>query len=97
MSKTKEYFLSRRFLNKRGHHSVGAIHASVTGSKHGSWSSIDGEVTIADCRHTITIDMYAGSEAEFKNSMYKLNIMIEVMTNLRDAMLEAKEDIGDLK
>ena len=110
MEKNKKLLLrERKFLNTIDNPTyMGAIASEVKFSrpwnyrkelkKANLFTSADTTLDISDCSQTIHIDTsFYGDKKDFKNSINKLNIIIDVVTRHRDALLKAKEvtDKGD--
>jgi hypothetical protein len=62
----------------------------MTESSWGKKLCVDGDITISDCSRAITLDVSAETKAEKRNSIRKLNILIEALTGARD-FLEQRE------
>ena len=82
-------YYTRRFLNKRGHHSGGYILAFVEDTskrrKETDWT--DTEFTVADCGRQISLSFEVSPE-ELANSLYKVDVLIETLTQFRLALVE---------
>jgi len=83
-------FFTRRFLNRPGFDSVGAIYAKI--DKDGYT-----ELKIADCHRDINFDLTPytsdGGDEFFKNTLFKLSLMESTIRNLRLALIKkAKKD-----
>ena len=86
MAKKKEKILFAKgaLLNKAGHNSTAAISASVI-NNYGENPSIDLQIT--DCYRAITFDFSVHDAAD--NSLYKLDTLIGILTDFRDAVSKA--------
>ena len=71
-------YYTRRFLNKRGHHSGGYILAFVedTSKRKQETDWTDTEFTVADCGRQISLTFEVSPE-EFANSLHKVDVLIE--------------------
>lgn len=78
--KRKPRLYIRKFLNKPGHHTVASVLCSVN---HGDVTFI-----LSDCDRTIKLD-FNGYRAEGrKNSIYKAQALIDVLSQFKSAMEE---------
>jgi len=90
--KEKVIFNKREFINKPGHHSMAHIIASIVKSNHGnenieegdSWVEID--LSLADCSRTINLSIDYGNKEERDNSLYKVDVLINTLTDFRSAL-----------
>lgn len=92
-----ELYHKRRWLNRKGHHSTAFVYANIS-----TWikdvKNFDGEITISDCSRQITlaIDTWGNTsrarEAAYKNSVNKLDTLIDTLTEARDAITEYWEN-----
>lgn len=83
-------YKKRRWLNRLGQHTVGFVYGRVEQER---WTSDEdgpithrhvnttGQLTIGDCSRMITLDFEADA-----NSLRKLDILIDVMTSMRDLL-----------
>ena len=89
-NKDKVIFSKREFLNLPGHHSMANIVASITKyrdedvEKGNRW--IDIHLGIADCNRTITLAIDYDGEEDRKNALYKVDTMINTLTEFRKAL-----------
>lgn len=93
----KTVFKKRKFLNKNGYYSMAAICASIDistwkNSEGGVVTSIYPEISIADCSRKITLDFDINTKGSRKNSFYKLNLLIDTLTEMRDKLEEVCEE-----
>ena len=85
--KLELFFAGSSLLNKVGFHSVAAYSYSISvGSMPGAYVHHDGSLSISGCSKTIDLDLDFGDEAEYLNSMYKLETLLK-------GIQEAKEDL----
>lgn len=89
----KKTYHSRKFLNKNS--GMAAVEVGGTYNNY----SFDCTVAISDCNRRIDLDMYMWDEKSIKEKMYKLNLLISELSNLRDwinettpAYLEGKSE-----
>jgi hypothetical protein len=94
----------RSLLNGAGIQSTAAIVAEVEDTstwhegKNGKGDDLttawqarpDYTLSISDCYRTITIEMDMDTPAEWRNSIRKLNVMIDALTRMRDGVVEER-------
>lgn len=68
----------RVFLNKPGYHSVGAILARCENNGY--------ELVMSDCNHTVSFSIDAYDVPGRENTLYKVDTMIRVLTEFREAL-----------
>lgn len=89
---------TRRFLNVLGYNAGAYILAVVEDSsrhvqgKHG-WPYVEIELTLADCGRAVTFDFDLGSPGARRNSLRKVDIMIQTLMAFREA-LEAEAELA---
>lgn len=100
----KIIYRNRKFLNKKGHHAGAYIIAKITReistyrSKEGKDKpvipsvSYDHILTIADCRRIINLDFECNTKKNYKNSIQKLDILIDVLNKFRNVMVTSYEE-----
>lgn len=72
----------RKFLNRKGHHSVAAVYTDFADGY--------GQLIISDCSRRILLSIDASDRKERANTLYKLNVLLGVIGDLRDAVQEYK-------
>lgn len=72
--------IRRRFLNRRGQNTVAAIYAVVDGE--------DTRLIISDCNHTVELEVGGYNDEQRANTLFKLDMMISVLKEFRDACAE---------
>ncbi|MFN2525530.1 MAG: hypothetical protein ABR505_04610 [Actinomycetota bacterium] len=83
----------RRFLNVLGYNAGAYILATVEDSsryregKHG-WPYVDIDLTLGDCGRVVSFDFDLSARGSRRNSLRKIEIMIEVLSAFRDALHE---------
>lgn len=75
-------------LNLPSNHSIAAISFNVEVYAERSWS--DGGVQISDCSRSINLDLSFESEEQHKNALYKLDTLIRVLQEAREAVESAE-------
>jgi hypothetical protein len=85
------FFRIRSFLNpvSTGHTSY--ILAEVESSQNGEYKWGTNMLTIADCRRRILIEFFLGTKRARRTSIAKINLLIEVLTRFRGALLKEQE------
>lgn len=81
----------RSFLSptSTGHSSY--ILAEVESSQNGEYKWGTYMLTIADCRRRIQLEFFLGTKRARRISIAKINLLIEVLTRFRDALLKEHE------
>lgn len=91
----KKLYLTRKFLNHKGFHSIAFIFACITKSvskgginkKTGKkWKKeiwYDCELKISDCNHMIDLSIDTYNKKDAKNTLYKLDILINTLIEFR--------------
>jgi hypothetical protein len=88
----------RKFLNKPGFHAGAYVLAEVEDStkrkkgKHG-WPYVHVDLTLADCSRVVSFDFDLSSAKQRANSLHKIDILVESLTQFRDA-LRAEADLA---
>lgn len=75
----KPRFYVRKFINKPGHHTVAFVLVKV-----GKGGDID--FTLSDCQRMVSLEFPSYSNADRKNSLYKVETLIEVLTGFKAAL-----------
>ena len=83
----------RRFLNVLGYNAGAYILAVVEdSSKHqerpDSWPFVEIDLTLADCGRVVSFDFDLNSRGSRRNSLRKIDIMIDTLTAFREALKE---------
>lgn len=78
MRSKKPRLYIRKFINKPGHHTVASVLVNVD---RGSTTFI-----LADCNHMINLDFDSYTRVARKNSLYKAQVLIDVLTQFKAAM-----------
>ena len=81
----------RVFLNpvSTGHTSY--ILAEVESSRGGEYKWGHYMLTIADCRRRIQLDFFLGTKTARRISLKKINLLIDVLTRFRDALIKEQD------
>lgn len=89
----------RRFLNVLGYNAGAYVLAVVEDSSRHvrgqhDWPYSEIDLTLADCGRAVTFDFDLGTPGARRNSLRKINIMIETLTAFREA-LEAEAKLAE--
>jgi hypothetical protein len=82
-------FRKRSFLNPTSTGHTSHIFAEVESSDGGDYKWGHYMLTIADCRRRIQLEFFLGTRQARRISLRKINLLISMLTNFRDAL--AKE------
>lgn len=85
----KQAFLKRTFLNPVSTLSTSYIMANVADSQNGEVKHNGNMLIIADCHRAVEFEFYLGTRARRRQSLAKINLLIQFLTAFRDAL--AKE------
>lgn len=86
----KNKFSRREFLNLPGMHSGGHIVAYINNYDDDNWTSTDVHLSIADCVRSIDFDFDGlGDKEGRKNALHKVDTFIDVLTDFREALVDA--------
>lgn len=90
-------FRKRSFLNpiSTGHTSY--ILAEVESSGGGEYKLGANHIYLADCEHQIFLEFFLGNKQARRNSLKKINLLIEILTAFRDALAREIALIDKLK
>lgn len=84
----KTFHGGRSMLNLPGHHSTGAITAEIQNTSNwpadvDRWERPDFIFVIANCDRSISFDVDFDTEEELKNSLYKIDTMVDILRRFR--------------
>jgi len=88
--KRKTLFAKNAMLNKAGHHSTGAIAASIVTETYSNTPDVS--LQISDCSRAVSLSLGVWDAEERENSLLKLDIMLDVIMDLKDALEVACEE-----
>jgi len=86
----REIFYKRTWINKKKGKASIETGLDIHVNHNGKLDSLDPTLSISDCDKSIRLDLYINStgdkrgKAEYDNVLYKLNTLINEITNLRD-------------
>ena len=83
----KQSFLKRTFLNPVSTLSTSYIQANVADSQNGEVNHLGNMLIIADCNRAIEFEFYLGTKQHRRQSIAKINLLIDTLTAFRDALL----------
>ena len=90
-------YRKRSFLNPTSTGHTSYILAEVESSQNGEYRWGTNMLTIADCKRTIRLEFFLGRRQERRRSLKKLNLLIEILTRFRDALIRESELIEKVK
>lgn len=79
----------RVFLNRPKFHSVAAIYAAVGKGDRG-----EVQLKIVDCNRAVDLDFDGYDTGARENALYKIDKLVEVLTEFRDALHKKYETKG---
>lgn len=89
MARQKYRYYVRKFLNKHHQHSTGFVWIVVPQTDPNKpHDRCDIEFRIADCSRQIDLDFDMYSPEDRRNSLYKADLLLDAVTQFRDALLE---------
>ena len=85
------FFRKRSFLSptSTGHASYILVEAESSQNGEYKWGTY--MLTIADCRRRIQLEFFLGTKRARRTSIAKINLLIEMLTRFRDALLKENE------
>lgn len=89
MKKEDVIFDRKEFLNLAGHNGMANIVAQIVAGKYGDvgeYRHAYCKLDFADCSRVISMDIDLSDEYTRENSLFKLDTMIDVLTEYRDAV-----------
>jgi hypothetical protein len=81
-------FRKRAFLNPISTNHTSHIHAHVESSQGGAYRWGDNVIYLADCTRTIELEFFLGTARQRRISLAKINLLIDVLTRFRDALIK---------
>lgn len=84
-------FCKRLFLNPTSTGYTSYVLAEVESSQNGEYKWGHYMLTIADCRRRIQLEFALGTKQARRNSLKKINLLIDVLTQFRDALQKETE------
>jgi hypothetical protein len=85
------FFRKRIFLNPISTGNTSYVLAEAESSRNGEYKWGNYLLTIADCRRRIQLEFVLGTKRTRRISLAKINLLIEVLTRFRDALLKENE------
>ena len=80
-------FRKRSFLNPASTDHTSYIHAVVESSHEGEYPWGTNMLTIADCKRVIQLEFFLGKPRDRRISLKKINLLINILTAFRDALV----------
>src|SRR5947207_15937880 len=84
-------FRKRLFLNPTSTGHTSYILAEAESSRNGEYKWGHYMLTIADCRRRIQLEFFLGTKTARRISLKKINLLINVLTRFRDALIKEHE------
>ncbi len=78
-------YYRRSFINKPGFHATAFVYATVSKTRADDESGCYTNLDIADCNRSISLSIDCDGEASIANSLYKLDTLIDTLTEFREA------------
>ena len=79
-------FRKRLFLNPISTGYTSHILAEIESSRGGENKWGHCMLTLADCRHRIQLEFFLGTKHGRRNSLRKINLLIDILTGFRDVL-----------
>jgi hypothetical protein len=79
-------YYRRKFLNREGFHAGAYVLATVKATTK------YGQLRITDCDRTIDLECDVATPGQLRNTKHKLDVLIEALTSLRAALVDAAAD-----
>ena len=84
-------FRKRLFLNPTSTGHTSYILAEAESSRNGEYKWGHYMLTIADCRPRIQLEFFLGTKLARRRSLQKINLLIDVLTRFRDALIKERD------
>jgi hypothetical protein len=85
------FFRIRSFLNPVSTGHTAYILVEAESSRNGEYKWGTNMLTIADCRRRVQIEFFLGTKRARRNSLKKINLLIDALTRFRAALLKEIE------
>ena len=85
------FFRKRVFLNPTSTGNTSYILAEAESSQNGEYKWGHYMLTIADCRRRIQLEFFLGTKRARRISLAKINLLIDALTQVRDALIAELE------
>ncbi len=86
MTPSRYRYYRRKFLNREGFHTGAYVLASVKATTK------YGYLRITDCDRAIELECDVSTPSHLRNTKHKLDVLIEALTGLRAALVDAAAD-----
>jgi len=90
-------FRRRSFLNPVSTTHTSYIDAVIESSQNGEYQIGSNVLTLADCHRVVRIEFFLGNKRERRRSLAKVNLLIDILTRFRDALIKESELIERAK
>lgn len=85
------FFRKRLFLNPISTGETSYVLAEAESSQNGEYKWGVYLLTLADCRRRVQLEFFLGTKRARQLSLKKINLLIEVLTRFRDALVKEIE------
>ena len=82
------FFRKRTFLDPTSTGNTSHVLTEVESSQGGEYKWGTYMVTLADCRRRVQLEFFLGTKRARQNSLKKINLLIDVLTRFRDALVK---------
>lgn len=89
--KSNYSFRKRVFLNPVSTNHTSYIFAHVEDSQGGAYKHGNNLIFLADCYHRIMLEFFLGTKRDRLLSLKKINLLIDTLTEFRDALNTERE------
>ena len=80
-------FRKRSFLNPVSTDQVSYVHAVVESSRDGEYPWGANMLTIADCRRSVQLEFFLGTKRARRVSLAKIDLLLNILTRFRAALV----------
>jgi len=88
---SKFLYRKRVFLTPMSTGQTSYVFAEVESSDGGEYKWGHYMLTIADCRRRIQLEFFLGTKQARRRSLRKINLLIDVLTRFRDALVKERD------
>ena len=85
------FFRIRSFLNPTSTGHTAYILVEAESSRNGEYQWDTYMLTLADCRRRVQLEFFLGTKRARQLSLKKINLLIDVLTRFRDALIQESE------
>jgi hypothetical protein len=81
-------FAKRAFLNPVSTRATSYIQAHVETGPDGPYKWGDNMIILADCKNVIKLEFFLGNKAARRIALTKINLLIDILTRFREALMK---------